>query len=148
MKKATASARSRNMAAVKSRGNRSTEKKFLKILHDQKLTGWRRHYGIKGTPDFCWPKKKIAIFIDGCFWHGCPRCYKCPKSNVKFWKTKIDVNRERDRRVNRVLRSKGWVVIRIWECRVNDQRQILRLNVILPNPLVKPPNLKYPELRK
>jgi DNA mismatch endonuclease, patch repair protein len=91
------------------------------------LTGWRRHYAILGTPDFCWPQKKIAIFVDGCFWHGCPRCYNSPKSNIEFWKAKIEVNRKRDRKVNRELRIKGWRVIRIWECRLNEKRSILRI---------------------
>ena len=133
MKGVSTAMRSRYMAAVKSRGNQSTEIKLIGFLREHKLIGWRRHYATKGTPDFCWPKKKLAIFVDGCFWHGCPRCYKSPKSNVKFWKAKIDGNRKRDLRVNSALRGMGWMVIRIWECRLNDKRAISRIKRLLEN---------------
>ena len=65
--------RSRMMAAVRSRGNRSTEVRLAKLLRKHRLSGWRRQYPIPGTPDFCWPKSRVALFVDGCFWHGCPR---------------------------------------------------------------------------
>ena len=119
--------RSRYMAAVRSRGNLSTERKMLQILRKYGLKGWRRHYRIEGTPDFCWPKYKIALFVDGCFWHGCPRCYKTPKSNVRFWKTKVLVNRERDIRITKALRRKGWTVVRIWECLIKKKKTIARI---------------------
>ena len=70
---------------------------------------------LPGRPDFAFPKAKVAVFTDGCFWHGCPRCYTRPKSNRKFWDAKVARNRERDREVSRGLRRKGWRVIRIWE---------------------------------
>ena len=78
-------------------------------------TGWRRQLPLPGRPDFAFPKAKVAVFTDGCFWHGCPRCYTRPKSNRKFWDTKVIRNRERDREVSRGLRRKGWRVVRIWE---------------------------------
>ena len=68
-----------------------------------------------GRPDFAFPVQKLAIFIDGCFWHGCPRHFQSPVSNAAFWRTKIARNRQRDRDVARRLRAKGWKVIRIWE---------------------------------
>lgn len=104
------------MAAIKSRGNKSTEERFLKLLKEKHITGWRRNnMKVTGRPDFIFPNKKLAIFLDGCFWHGCPICYKEPKSNIKFWVGKIKNNRRRDKVVSRKLRSTGWDVLRVWE---------------------------------
>ena len=121
--------RSRYMAAVKSRGNLSTEARMVCLLRENKLSGWRRHFPLPGTPDFCWPKKKVALFVDGCFWHGCPHCYQTPKSNVRYWKEKVAGNKRRDRRVNSAIRTKGWAVIRIWECQLskNPDRCVARI---------------------
>jgi DNA mismatch endonuclease, patch repair protein len=66
-------------------------------------------------PDFIFQRPKIAVFVDGCFWHGCPKHVIWPKGNAAFWKKKILANKARDRRVNRVLRTQGWKVIRVWE---------------------------------
>jgi DNA mismatch endonuclease (patch repair protein) len=123
--------RSRYMSAVKSRGNRSTEMKMVRLLRKNKLKGWRRHKRITGTPDFCWPVIKVALFVDGCFWHGCPRCYNLPKSNVIFWKNKVIGNRRHDKRVNLILRAQGWKVLRVWGCRINEKRTLLRLRTAL-----------------
>ena len=113
--------RSRYMAAVKSAANFSTEIKMARLLHENGLSGWRRYAPLPGTPDFYWPKKKIALFVDGCFWHGCPHCYQTPKSNVNYWTEKVANNKKRDRRVNSALRTKGWTVIHIWECQLNKK---------------------------
>ena len=67
-------------------------------------------------PDFVFPKLKLAVFVDGCFWHGCPRLRRMPKNNAAFWRQKLTGNKARDRRVNRALRRAGWAVVRIWEC--------------------------------
>ncbi|MBO9565837.1 MAG: DNA mismatch endonuclease Vsr [Niastella sp.] len=123
--------RSRNMAAVRSRGNQTTEKKMASLLRQQKWKGWRRHYSIEGTPDFCWPKQKVALFVDGCFWHGCPRCYKVPKSNVEFWENKISGNRKRDRHVLMALKKRGWLVLRVWECQLEKPRTVYRIRKAL-----------------
>ena len=72
--------------------------------------------GIFGKPDFVNKKKKIAVFIDGCFWHKCPNHYKAPKQNSFFWREKIKRNIKRDKEVNNRLKETGWEVIRIWEC--------------------------------
>ena len=83
--------------------------------------GLRFRVNLKGlpcTPDIAFTRAKIAVFVDGCFWHGCPRCYKEPRKNVEFWRNKVDGNKKRDRRVDRQLRQKGWRVCRIWECRL------------------------------
>jgi DNA mismatch endonuclease (patch repair protein) len=89
--------------------------RLIAIFRAHGITGWRRHRPLFGKPDFIFPQQRLAVFVDGCFWHGCPRCYARPKSNRKLWDTKIAVNRARDRKVNRTLRRDGWNVVRIWE---------------------------------
>ena len=76
--------------------------------------------GIPERPDFANKTKKVAVFIDGCFWHKCPRCYKPPKSNKKYWKAKVERNTKRDRHVNRKMRKEGWTVLRFWEHQVKE----------------------------
>lgn len=123
--------RSRMMAAVKSYGNLSTEQKMVSILRGNGPKGWRRHYPLLGKPDFCWPREKVALFVDGCFWHGCPRCYETPKSNVDYWREKVESNRKRDRRVTTALRRNGWAVIRVWECQLDNRRTVSRIKALL-----------------
>ena len=106
------------MKAVKSKGNRSTELELIKYFKSQHITGWRRNYNLTGHPDFVFIKKKLAIFTDGCFWHG-HNCRKLtPKSNYNYWKEKINRNKIRDEEINKILDKKGWIVIRIWECEI------------------------------
>jgi DNA mismatch endonuclease (patch repair protein) len=107
--------RSQNMTAIKSRGNKTTELRILEILRALRLTGWRRHLPLHGSPDFAFPKLKLAIFVNGCFWHGCPKCFRLPKTNVAYWTQKIGRNIRRDRRNSRLLRREGWSVLHIWE---------------------------------
>ena len=107
--------RSRNMSSIRSKGNATTEGAFLQILRKARITGWRRHQNLPGKPDFIFADKKVAVFIDGCFWHGCPRCYRLPGDNRPYWKAKVIANRRRDRRRTRELRSLGWRVLRFWE---------------------------------
>lgn len=109
------SERSRIMRNVKSDGNKSTEAAFVKLLRRQKITGWRRHYSILGKPDFVFPKARVAIFIDGCFWHGCPKHCRLPSSNHEYWKRKILNNSIRDKAFTRQLKILDWRVVRIWE---------------------------------
>jgi DNA mismatch endonuclease (patch repair protein) len=71
--------------------------------------------GVFGNPDFANKSKKVALFIDGCFWHGCRFHFKCPKSHPQFWANKIGNNIMRDKKVNETLIREGWTVIRIWE---------------------------------
>lgn len=103
------------MARVKSRDTKSTELKFISIFKDKGITGWRRNYPLIGKPDFVLPRLKIAVFIDGCFWHGCPRHCRMPSSNVTYWNNKIGKNKIRDKKITKTLKIKGWQVIRIWE---------------------------------
>jgi len=86
-------------------------------------------------PDFVFPKIKTAVFVDGCFWHGCPRHATWPRTRAAFWKAKIEGNRARDRRVNSALRKRGWIVLRIWEhelAKKNLPRLLKRLQRDLP----------------
>ena len=109
--------RSRNMQAIKATNNASTERRIRAYLSRHGVSGWRiRPPGLPGSPDFIFPAKRIAIFVDGCFWHGCPKCGHIPKSNVKYWEPKLKRNKARDRAANSQLRSVGFKVIRLWEC--------------------------------
>jgi len=114
------------MSRVKGKGNRSTEQRLLELLRENRVTGWRRHLPLPGTPDFAWPKAKVAVFVDGCFWHGHATCKRniTPKQNAQFWQEKVERNRRRDRRQARELRAKGWKVLRIWECRLKKHPEL------------------------
>ncbi|HOX58137.1 MAG TPA: very short patch repair endonuclease [Candidatus Paceibacterota bacterium] len=116
--------RSQIMARVRSRGNESTELNLIKILRSAGLRGWRRHWPVFGSPDFAFPKARLAVFVDGCFWHGCPKCYRAPASNVPYWRQKIERNRKRDLRVKGELRKRGWTVMRFWECQLRKAGRI------------------------
>ena len=85
------------------------------LLRSAHLAGWRRHLPLPGKPDFVFRSERVAIFVDGCFWHGCPQCYRLPEDNRPYWKAKVDGNRQRDQRANRRLRANGWTVLRFWE---------------------------------
>jgi DNA mismatch endonuclease, patch repair protein len=107
--------RSRNMTSIRSKGNATTELAFLGLLQNAKISGWRRHLNLPGKPDFVFRSRRLAVFIDGCFWHGCPKCYRLPEDNRPYWKAKVLSNRRRDRRRTRELRSLNWRVLRVWE---------------------------------
>jgi DNA mismatch endonuclease (patch repair protein) len=107
--------RSYVMSRVKGKGNEETEVKLMQSFREGRITGWRRHLHIFGNPDFAFNKKRVAIFVDGCFWHSCPIHGTVPTTNRTFWCDKLERTRIRDRLVNRTLRSRGWRVIRIWQ---------------------------------
>ena len=79
------------------------------------IKGWTLHPTITGKPDFFFPKQRFALFVDGCFWHGCPRCGHIPSTRTLFWKNKIERNRVRDKRTVRILKADGIRSLRIWE---------------------------------
>jgi DNA mismatch endonuclease, patch repair protein len=138
--------RSEVMSHIRSRGNKDTELALVKLLRAHRITGWRRHVLLRATvdrsklrvesrkargrntqhstisprltvrPDFVFRKLHAVIFVDGCFWHGCPRHATKPANNRAFWKRKLASNQRRDRVVNQTLRQAGWRVLRIWEC--------------------------------
>ncbi|MGE5479660.1 MAG: very short patch repair endonuclease [Chloroflexota bacterium] len=116
--------RSEIMSKVRSRKNKSTELKFLDYLKVRKITGWRRHFAVPGTPDFAFRKEKIAIFLDGCFWHGHDCRNTTPRANKEYWDAKIARNRARDLLVDETLRGKGWSVLRIWECKLKSKEYL------------------------
>jgi DNA mismatch endonuclease Vsr len=108
--------RSAIMRAVKSRGGRSTEKRLRAALVSCGLRGWQMQADeLPGKPDFIFPEQRLAIFVDGCFWHGCPKCYRRPHSSQDYWDAKVSYNIRRDRRNRARLRRTGWRVMRIWE---------------------------------
>jgi len=114
-------------------GNLTTELTFAKALRGAGIRGYRKHWPFLGKPDFAWPSRKIAVFVDGCFWHGCSKGRSIPTSNVLFWRAKIENNQRRDLRVTRALRRQGWRVIRIWECCVKSASAVHRIARILDN---------------
>jgi DNA mismatch endonuclease (patch repair protein) len=114
------------MATVRSKGNRTTELALGKLLWAAGLRGYRKQWPVDGKPDFAWPGRKVAVFVDGCFWHGC-RCKYLPHTNQEFWRKKIETNRRRDRRITARLRRDGWIVIRIKECAINRQSTLSRI---------------------
>lgn len=113
------------MSKIRGRGNQSTEVKLKMHLVRQGIVGWKMHQKMgKSRPDFVFPSEKLVVFIDGCFWHGCPICGRIPKTNKAYWKKKIELNKERDRRNSRAIRRLGYRVIRIWEHQI--QRDVKR----------------------
>ncbi len=107
--------RSAVMSRIRSRGNRDTELRLIAVFRTHGITGWRRGRPLPGKPDFVFPRARLAVLVDGCFWHGCPLHATWPKQNAIFWRRKLIGNRRRDREVNRLLRRAGWRVLRIWE---------------------------------
>ena len=106
--------RSYNMSMIKGK-NTKLEISLRKMLSSYGIKGYRINSKLLGKPDIVFSKYKIAVFADGCFWHKCPDCYKEPKNNKKFWKTKISGNVNRDKKVNKILKKEGWLVLRFWE---------------------------------
>ena len=125
--------RSDVMSRICGKGNKDTELALLKLLKKHGISGWRRNQPVLGKPDFIFRAAHVAVFVDGCFWHGCSKHCQLPATNRTFWRKKLDANKERDRHVARALRRKGWAVIRIWECQLakNPLRCIARIQQML-----------------
>ena len=125
----TKAKRSAVMAAIRGRGNQATELRMVALMRLHGITGWRRHVALRvvGTSrtekekrkrvqvDFVFRRERVAIFVDGCFWHACPRHGTRPAGNRAFWNAKLDRNVARDRAMSRALRKDGWSVLRVWE---------------------------------
>lgn len=132
----TAEKRSEVMSRIRSFGNKDTELRMVVLMRAARITGWRRHVQIREArrpgpvamkpltvrPDFMFRTERVAVFIDGCFWHGCPRHATRPKQNRKFWDAKLARNQARDRAVTRALKRSGWKVLRLWECALSVKR--------------------------
>jgi DNA mismatch endonuclease (patch repair protein) len=144
--------RSEVMARIRSRGNRDTELALAKLLRAHKIWGWRRqvrvvvdsswgivdrrkrrgkvhqpstkNHQLTVTPDFVFWEHRVAVFVDGCFWHGCPKHATQPKNNRAFWQRKLSGNKRRDQLVTRTLRRGGWRVLRIWECELVKRPEV------------------------
>jgi DNA mismatch endonuclease, patch repair protein len=108
------------MSKIRGSNNKATEMAMIAFFRRHQITKWRRNQKVFGKPDFIFWSMKVAVFVDGCFWHGCRKHGVLPSSNREFWKKKLDANKARDRRVTRKLRGEGWTVIRIWEHELGD----------------------------
>lgn len=113
--------RSRVMSRIRSKGNQSTERRLRGALVKAGLSGWTLHpRDVEGKPDFFFVESKLVVFVDGCFWHGCPKCYRRPQSRTEYWDKKLERNRGRDSEVTSLLTRHGFSVLRFWEHEVRD----------------------------
>jgi len=121
----TEAKRSDVMSRIRAGGNRDTELRMIALFRASQITGWRRNSNVFGKPDFVFSKQRVAVFVDGCFWHRHPNCKfsYTPKSRTEFWLPKFERNVARDRLVTRTLRKAGWRVVRIWECQLLRKKQ-------------------------
>lgn len=117
--------RSAVMSKVRSRGNKSTELRLIEIFNEYKIKGWRRNYPVKGHPDFVFLEKRVAVFVDGCFWHGHNCRNTRPKQNEEYWSAKRKRNQDHDKAVTEEFTSRGWIVLRIWECELKKKNTAL-----------------------
>lgn len=135
--------RSEVMSRIRGRGNRTTELKLAAAFRQQGVIGWRRHVLLKPhlaseepgpgerrrrlsvRPDFIFGRQKVAVFVDGCFWHGCPRHSSRPATNTEFWTKKLTGNIQRDQRATTALLAAGWTVVRIWEHELAEPKVVV-----------------------
>ena len=127
----TPAQRKLNMSRIRAK-NTVPEIKLRKLLFSNGIRGYRIHYNLPGKPDIVFIKKKIVIFIDGCFWHKCPVCFQEPETRKDFWMKKIQSNVDRDRKVNEQLKDLRWEVLRIWEHEIREEpeksfKKVLRM---------------------
>lgn len=119
--------RSRVMAQVRSQRNRSTEWRLRSALVRSGIRGWTLNpLDIYGKPDFAFRDQRLLLFVDGCYWHGCPSCYRRPSSNREYWDDKVRRNRARDEETTAKLKQDGWRVLRIWEHQLCSMNPVLR----------------------
>ncbi len=120
------------MQHVRSSGNKSTEIKLIDIFKKYKIKGWKRHYQVKGHPDFVFLKRKIAVFVDGCFWHGHDCRNTHPSDNREYWEKKRNRNIYHDIEITTLFKTRGWTVIRIWECELKKKNINILLEKLSP----------------
>lgn len=128
--------RSDVMRKVCAKGNKSTELRLIKIFKENGIIGWRRNYPVKGHPDFVFIKQRVSLFVDGCFWHGHDCRNTRPSNNAEYWKKKRERNMKHDVEITLLFESRGWRVLRIWECELkksNKDATIKRLKNELYN---------------
>ena len=125
--------RSRVMRAVPSEDT-SAELALRKAIYAAGLRGYRLNKrDLPGKPDIVFTLPRVAVFVDGCFWHGCPACYRAPQSNVEYWSVKVERNQQRDERVSAQLEGDGWEVVRVWEHEVtqNSRKAASRVRTVI-----------------
>ena len=106
--------------------NTRPELLFRRALFRSAIRGYRvSNRSVLGRPDILFTRQRVAIFVDGCFWHGCPLCYSAPRTNAAFWREKLAYNMTRDARNTDALQKEGWKVLRVWEHEVNSDVQRL-----------------------
>lgn len=119
------------------KGNRrcdtSPELVMRRRLREAGLAGYRLQWKAPGHPDIAWPGKKVALFVNGCFWHRCPHCKpSTPKSHVEYWTVKFERNVERDGRNRLALEAQGWTVHVVWECQLKKKTIDATMRELLP----------------
>ena len=124
--------RSQIMRKVKSSGNKSTEIRLISVFKENNISGWRRNYAVKGHPDFVFLKMKIAVFVDGCFWHGHNCRNTTPSDNKEYWDRKRQRNIQHDKEVTAIFEARGWTVIRIWECELKKKNAEILMKKLEP----------------
>lgn len=115
--------RSEIMKKVRSKNNKSTELKLIQIFNENHIIGWRRNYPVKGHPDFVFLNSKVAVFVDGCFWHGHDCRNTRPSDNAEYWAKKRERNIRHDKEITALFEQRGWTVIRIWECELKKKNR-------------------------
>ncbi len=131
------SKRSQIMQQVRLKNNKTTELKLIQIFKDSHITGWKRNYPVKGHPDFVFLNKKIAVFVDGCFWHGHNCRNTQPSNNAEYWRKKQERNIRHDLEITALFEQRGWNVLRIWECELKKKNIKVLLNRLKENGLFK-----------
>jgi len=130
----TSAAVTKSMKGNRGRDTRP-EVELRRLLREAGFPGYRLHWKkAPGHPDIAYPGRKVAIFVNGCFWHRCPHCNPpLPKSHVDYWHKKFDLNIERDARKTAELEGAGWTVVTVWECKLRDDPSsvIARLSEVL-----------------
>lgn len=136
--------RSRIMRRVLGKGNQSTEALVARLFRKAGVRGWRRQLDLPGRPDFAFPQSRLAVFVDGCFWHGCPKHLRLPASHRTYWVRKIERNVARDHQVRLLLRRANWRVVRFWEHDLADEsgqrRCVNRVVRLLAEPALGEPS--------
>ena len=122
--------RSEIMQKVKSKKNKSTELRLIDIFKQNGITGWKRNYPVKGHPDFVFLKEKVAVFVDGCFWHGHDCRNTRPAENKEYWQKKCERNMKHDNDVTAMFEARGWKVLRIWECELKKRNETILVEKI------------------
>lgn len=123
----TCETRSKTMSAIRGSGNKTTEQRLKMAFVRARISGWKLQVkNLPGRPDFFFVQQGLAVFVDGCFWHHCPKCGHLPKSRSEYWTEKLAINKRRDARNSRKLAALGIQKLRIWEHELKTPEGIQR----------------------